>query len=313
VAVVRVRIAAQELRFPEAEWEARVASGAVPPDALVFSLELTRGLWRRADALPLYDFHRRGGEEERREQGIEASDARPFRDLPEVVLPRRGLSGTELLLAVNLLVALVFMLLWREAYRENIFSLATVFRRLFVRDHVPVGFVATLFMHAGLQHLGANMITLLPAGGFVEYLYGRGRVLLIYLLGGIAGAIVSYLARSVGPMSVGASGAVYALIGAFAGFNLRHFRRMPRWNRWRAARIYIPLVVIATLPSIFGFDWRAHLGGFVGGLALGLALPLHERGRKLLMPSRPGGGSFLRSRKRGVRASEEGTSFGGEA
>ncbi|MCK4413027.1 MAG: rhomboid family intramembrane serine protease [Candidatus Eisenbacteria sp.] len=281
--MIRVRIGAEELRFPDGEWEAHVARGEVPPSALVFSLELTRGLWQRADTLPLYGFFRRSGEEERREEGVAAAGRPPFKELPGVAFPRRGFSGTEMLLGLNLGVALLLMLLWQGAYLTRVWDLAWSLYNLHVRDSLPVGFIATLFIHANLGHLGANMISLVISSAFVEYLYGR-RVLLIYLLGGLAGAIASFAWKDRGPMSIGASGAVYALIGAFAGFVLRYHGRLPRWHRWKARRIYIPVLVLATLPSILHADWRAHTGGFVGGVLLGLLVPLHGRARDLLLP-----------------------------
>jgi rhomboid protease GluP len=281
--MVRVRIGGEELRFPEGEWEAHVARGEVPPSALVFSLELTRGLWQRAETLPLYDFFRRGGEEERREAGMSAAERPPFKELPAVAFPRRGFSGTETLLALNLGVALALMVIWQGDYLTRVWDLAWSLYNLFVLDSVPVGFVATLFIHANLGHLGANMLTLVVSSAFVEYLYGR-RVLLIYLLGGLAGAILSFAVKHRGPMSIGASGAVYALIGAFAGFVIRYHRRLPRWHRWKARRIYVPLLMLATLPSILHADWRAHVGGFIGGVLLGLLVPLHARARALLLP-----------------------------
>ncbi len=283
--MVRVRIGESERRFPAGEWEARVASGEVPPDALVFSLELSGGLWRRADALPLYAFFRKGGEDERREAATDASTRAPFAELPAVVFPRRGFSGTEVLLGLNLAVGLALILLWRADYTERIFDLAWKLYDLFVYRHIPAGFVATLFMHAGIGHLGANMASLVPASAIVEYLYGR-RVYLVYLLGGLVGALVSFGMKGNGPMSIGASGAIFALIGAFGGFVLRHIVRLPRWHQWRARRIYIPLLALATLPSILHADWHAHTGGFVAGVILGLILPLHARAQGLLLPKK---------------------------
>ena len=84
-------------------------------------------------------------------------------------------------------------------------------------------------------------------------------------------------------MSVGASGAVYGLIGTVIAFVIRYYPRLPRWHRWKARRIYAPILVLAVLPSIFNADWRAHVGGFLAGLALGLILPLGARGRVLLL------------------------------
>lgn len=280
--MVHIRIGEREARFPEGEWEAWVSEGRVPADALVFSLRLTGGLWRRADSLPLYRFFRRTGEEERRESHLGAGAGTPFAELPAVAFPRRGFSATETLLGINLLVALFLALLWRAEYPERIFDLASQFHRWFTGSLNPIGFVATLFMHANLEHIMANMMAMVPAAAFVEYLHGR-RVLLIYLGAGLAGAIVSFAVKNSPPMSVGASGAIYGLIGAVGAFVIRYYPHLPRWHRWKARRVYAPILVLAVLPSIFNADWRAHVGGFLGGLLLGLILPLGPRGRVLLL------------------------------
>jgi membrane associated rhomboid family serine protease len=285
--MVHIRIGEQEARFPEGEWEAWVSEGRVPADALVFSLRLTAGLWRRADSLPLYEFFRRTGEEERHEAGQRAASGTPFAELPAVAFPRRGFSGTETLLAINLFVALALALLWRAEYPEKIFDLASLFHRWFRDSLIPVGFIATLFMHANLEHIMANMVAMVPSSAFVEFLYGR-RVLLIYLGAGLTGAIVSYVVKNSPPMSIGASGAIYGLIGAVGAFVIRYYPRLPRWHRWKARRVYAPILVLAILPSIFNADWRAHVGGFLGGLALGLVLSLGPRGRVLLLDRHDG-------------------------
>ncbi|MCK4303858.1 MAG: rhomboid family intramembrane serine protease [Candidatus Eisenbacteria sp.] len=293
--MIQLRVGHSEVRFPERNWEAWVSEGRVPPDALVFSMRLTGGLWKRADSLELYQFFRRTGEEDRREAALSLDPRSPFAELPAVVFPRKGFSATELLLGLNLAVALILVLVWRGDYTEHIFGtsalshgrgegLAWDLYALLVDRHLPIGLVATLFIHADLRHLMANMMTLVPAAAYVEYLYGR-RVCLVYLVGGVAGAITSYLAKGHGPMSVGASGAIYALIGVIGGFLVRHYRHMPRWHRWRTRRIYMPLLAIAVLPSIFNADWRAHVGGFLCGLLLGVVLRLGKRGRGFLLPA----------------------------
>jgi len=282
--MVRVRVGTKELRFPEEEWEAHVSEGRVPPDALVFSLQVSDGLWPPAARLPLYDFFRRTGEADRREAGRDPG-ARPFADLLAIAFPRRGWSATELLLALNLLAAGALLLLWRDAYPRAIWALAWDLHELLVGRGNPIGVAATLFLHADLRHLGANLISLLPSAAFVEYLYGR-RVLIVYLLGGLAGAAASFWLKGHGPLSIGASGAVYALMGAFGGFVLRHIGRLPRWHRWRARRIYLPGLLVVVLPSLLHADWRAHVGGLVAGLALGWWLPPHARGRAMLLRRR---------------------------
>ena len=292
--MVQIRIGAQEAVIPEAHWEAWVSEGRIPPEALVFSPRLTGGLWRRADTIELYRFFRDTGADERAEASLAPHLPTPFAGILDVAFPRRSLSGAELLLSLNLLVAVVLAVAWGAEYGARLGipvlphaaprGLAWDFYHLFVRDRIPVGFVATLFIHAGLRHLFLNMVSLIPSAAFVEYLYGW-RVYLVYLLGGLAGALASFLFKDHGPMSVGASGAIYALIGTVTGFVLRHYRNLPRWHRWRARRIYAPILTLATLPSILHADWRAHVGGFLGGLLLGLILPLAARGRAMLLPT----------------------------
>ncbi len=293
--MLHVRVGDREFRAPESRWEALVSEGEIPAHALVFSFSLTGGLWKRADRLELYSFFRDVGEQERREEGLPQAREVPFAELLTVAFPSRGFSITEGLLVLNLLVALGLVLVWgAERYTEHLFGdlstvttrgagLAWTFYDLWRDQRMPVGFLATIFIHANIQHLMANMATLAPAAAFVEYLYGR-RVGVFYVVAGIAGAIVSYAFKGRGPMSVGASGAIYGLVGVLAGYVVRHYGRLPRWHRWRARRIWLPLLALATLPSIFNADWRAHVGGFVAGLILGLLLEAGSRSQAFLMP-----------------------------
>ena len=296
--MLHIRIGSREFRAPESRWEALVSEGQIPPSALIFSLTMTGGLWKRADTLELYEFFRRVGEEERSETTLPADSRPPFSDLITVAFPPRGLSATEILLLINLAVAMLLLLLWgAQDYTRNLFGnlavttsrssgLAWDFYYLWLEKHLPVGFLATLFIHADLRHLMANMVTLAPAAAFVEYLFGR-RVYASYLLTGLAGAIASFAFKGRGPMSVGASGAIYGLIGLLAGFVIRHYTRLPKWQRWRARRIWFPLLALATLPSIFNADWRAHVGGFLAGLVLGLVLTPGSRGAGFLLRPAP--------------------------
>jgi membrane associated rhomboid family serine protease len=123
--------------------------------------------------------------------------------------------------------------------------------------HLYPLWVPTLFMHADLGHLGRNMISLLGSAGAVEYLLGRGWTVGLYLATGIAGAALSYLGHGRPPLSIGASGAIFGLFGAVAGYLLRHYGTLSSWQRWKARRVYAPLLVLLILPSLFHGD-----GGF---------------------------------------------------
>jgi membrane associated rhomboid family serine protease len=75
--------------------------------------------------------------------------------------------------------------------------------------------VTAMFLHSGVLHLGTNMLSLFIAGTEVEGAVGTGRFLVGYLLAGLGASVCSTLFLSPGALSVGASGAVFGLFGAW--------------------------------------------------------------------------------------------------
>ena len=127
--------------------------------------------------------------------------------------------------------------------------------------------ISPVFLHADVMHLGFNSYFLYIIGPQVERSYGPVRFLAIYLLSGFAGAITSF-ALSPFP-SIGASGALFGLIGALLPFYF-HNRNVLVGT---AARIRQILFVIG-INLVFGFapgtniDNWGHIGGLAGGLIL---------------------------------------------
>jgi membrane associated rhomboid family serine protease len=113
-------------------------------------------------------------------------------------------------------------------------------------------------VHGGLTHLFFNMFSLLVLGNPVEATLGKARFLIIFFVSLLTGSLSSVYLSSYPYVSVGASGAVFGLFGAFIA--------MRKMIREGVRDIYL----IIGLNFIFGFilggvDWRAHLGGLVGG------------------------------------------------
>jgi membrane associated rhomboid family serine protease len=113
-------------------------------------------------------------------------------------------------------------------------------------------------VHGGLTHLFFNMFSLLVLGNPVEAALGKARFLTIFFLSLLTGSLASIYFNSAPQVSVGASGAVFGLFGAFIA--------MRKMISEGVRDIY----VIVGLNFVFGFilggvDWRAHLGGLVGG------------------------------------------------
>ena len=113
-------------------------------------------------------------------------------------------------------------------------------------------------VHGGLTHLFFNMFSLLVLGNPVEEALGKARFLVIFFVSLLTGSLASIYLNSYPHVSVGASGAVFGLFGAFIA--------MRKMISEGVRDIYL----IVGLNFVFGFilggvDWRAHLGGLVGG------------------------------------------------
>ena len=138
-------------------------------------------------------------------------------------------------------------------------------------------FITPIFLHANALHIGLNMFNLVVLGVFLERLYGHLRFLLIYLLTGIIGIIASfYFAPQ--EISVGASGAIFGLVGAYSIFVLVHRQAFP----YGGIPALLWLLVIVALNLSIGFfvsnvDNYAHLGGLFSGCLLGWGFtPLYQ-------------------------------------
>jgi rhomboid protease GluP len=113
--------------------------------------------------------------------------------------------------------------------------------------------------HAGLLHLGFNMYALMVLGNPLEAAFGTRKLLIVFFISLLTGSLASSYFASLYSYSVGASGAVFGLFGAMVivgnkiGADIRS------------------IVVIIGINFFIGFamggvDWRAHLGGLIGGV-----------------------------------------------
>lgn len=123
-----------------------------------------------------------------------------------------------------------------------------------------------MFLHAGLLHLGVNSYSLYIVGPRVESSFGHWRFLAIYILSGLAGSVASFALGAY--RSVGASGALFGLIGAL--IPLLYLNRKVLANTGQQIN---HIITVIALNLFFGFtaggiDNWAHIGGLVGGLSL---------------------------------------------
>jgi len=122
--------------------------------------------------------------------------------------------------------------------------------------------ITAAFIHAGLLHIAFNMLVLFMLGPTLERILGHMRLAILYLLAAAGGSVLSYALSAPFSLSVGASGAIFGLMGALivAG------RRLSFDIRQVVVLLVINLI-IGFLPG-GGIDWRAHIGGLVVGTAV---------------------------------------------
>ncbi|XP_076960240.1 RHOMBOID-like protein 2 [Bidens hawaiensis] len=139
-----------------------------------------------------------------------------------------------------------------------------------VDDHQAWRLVSCIFLHAGVVHLLANMLSLVFIGIRLEQQFGFVRVGILYMLAGIGGSILSGLFIT-DNISVGASGALFGLLGAMLS------ELLTNWTIYanKAAALFTLIIIILVnlavgmLPHVDNF---AHIGGFLTGFLLGCVL-----------------------------------------
>ncbi len=133
-----------------------------------------------------------------------------------------------------------------------------------------------MFLHSGFMHLLCNMAALFAVGFQMEEFLGRGRYLLLYFGSGLTSALAVLAADMLGGYPVytlGASGAIFGLMGARIAMELR-FRR----DTLRSAQVRRLLIaaLVLLIPGATGMNVSVsgHLGGFFGGFLIGLLYTL---------------------------------------
>lgn len=128
-----------------------------------------------------------------------------------------------------------------------------------------------MFLHIGPIHLISNLIGLFWLGPIIEGHFGHLRFAAIYLLGGLLGSIASY-AFSPAP-SAGASGAVFALLGATIVYFYRYRENMGRQGQSMLQSALVILVINLALGlSVSNIDNWGHMGGLAGGVIVAVGL-----------------------------------------
>lgn len=134
-----------------------------------------------------------------------------------------------------------------------------------------------MFLHIGIWHLLCNMYSLYIIGKEIEGLFGKWKYIVIYILSGICGSILS-LAFSHNTVSAGASGAIFGLLGALVYFGYYYRTYLGIAMKSTVIPVIIFNLVLGFLSS--GIDNAAHIGGLVAGILLAMAVGVPDKSSK---------------------------------
>jgi len=214
---------------------------------------------------------------------------------------------TVILLVANLFI---FLLMWEssemdsgvlwEGFREPV--LATYGAKLNYLISAPYHqwwrFVTPMFLHVNLPHLFINMFSLWMVGPYVEKLYGSAKFVAFWVFSGILSVVASYMAvrpdlatgsfgrflfKDMDHPSVGASGALFGLVGVLFVFGIKFRRELPEGFKRAFGVGMLPIIFINLVIGYLGrgfIDNAAHLGGLVTGAGLALAAEYRRPGER---------------------------------
>lgn len=179
-------------------------------------------------------------------------------------------SVTLTLIIINILMYLITVLISGPGYIIDSDINVLVFLGAKVNSLIKNGeyyrLITSMFLHGGIIHLALNMYALYVIGPLIEKLYGKIKFILIYFIGGITASLFSYLFSP--SVSIGASGAIFALLGAALVFGIKMRKNIGKeFLRNIFSVIVINLIIGFSIPNVDNFG---HLGGLIGGTIISL-------------------------------------------
>lgn len=180
---------------------------------------------------------------------------------------------TVALIVINVAVFFIMSLFGNTEDVMFMLEHGAMFEPLITEEHEYYRIITSMFLHFGIEHLLNNMVMLGALGWNLELETGKIRFLIIYLVSGIGGNLLSlYLGVSSAEyaVSAGASGAIFGLMGALLYVAARNRGRMGRISG-KGVLFMIALSLYFGITSS-GIDNVAHIGGLLCGFILAVIL-----------------------------------------
>ncbi|WP_291647870.1 rhomboid family intramembrane serine protease [Clostridium sp.] len=178
---------------------------------------------------------------------------------------------TYTIIILNILLYLVEVIKSRNLIDIDIYTLIQMGAKVnvLINSGEIYRLLTSAFLHGGIIHIFFNMSALSIIGREVEAVYGNKRYIAIYIISALGGSVVSYLFKP-NSISVGASGAIFGLLGAMLIFGLKERDKIGKqYLKNILETIVLNVIIGITIPNIDNF---AHLGGLIIGALTSLIL-----------------------------------------
>lgn len=171
---------------------------------------------------------------------------------------------TYTIIILNILLYLIEVIKSRNLIDIDIYTLIKMGAKVnvLINSGEIYRLLTSAFLHGGIIHIFFNMSALNIIGREVEAVYGSKRYIAIYVISALGGSVFSYLFKP-NSISVGASGAIFGLLGAMLIFGLKERDKIGKqYMKNILETIGLNVIIGITIPNIDNF---AHLGGLILG------------------------------------------------
>ena len=196
---------------------------------------------------------------------INSKTAKENRKYEEVFKPKK-------IVVTYVLMALCTLIYILQIFFPSLTACGAVNGTL-VRNGQAYRLITSMFMHGSIWHLLCNMYSLYVIGCATENYFGKKKFLIIYFVSGIIGSMFSCIFNT--GWSLGASGAIFGLMGAlcYFGYYYRLYMGKALYNE------IIPVIILNLALSLVvsNIDFYAHIGGLIGGVFITMGLGVKNK------------------------------------
>lgn len=192
------------------------------------------------------------------------------KNMPKRSLDLKKYKITYSIMLINILIYLLEVINSRNFFSIDIYTLVEMGAKfnILIEYGEYYRLITAAFLHAGIIHLFFNMSALNIIGKEVEEVYGTKKYIFIYIFSLLGASVFSYIFSE--GISVGASGAIFGLLGAMLAFGLKNRKKIGRaYIKNIIETIILNIIIGITISNIDNF---AHMGGLIFGFIISLIL-----------------------------------------